>query len=317
MSRLRALSPTGRSLTFDARADGYVRAEGCGVVVLKRFSDAVAAGDRIYAVIRGSEVMHGGRSAGPLAPNGKTEELLIKRALANAGVRACDVGYIEAHGTGTPLGDPIEFRAVTDALKDGSERTAPLLISSVKTNIGHAEGAAGVAGLIKTALCIWKGAIPPHVNFEKLNPNIQLEEIPARIPKELTPWTGKRRIAGVNSFGMTGILAHVLLEEGPSPKSVSPAPAGPRDHHVLVLSSQSRGSVNELAGRYAEFLKRRDVNLADICYTAGAGRMHFESRLAVVGKTPEEVRAKLEAYISGKTPATVYQGELREAFDRS
>lgn len=320
LSRLRAISPTGRSLTFDAKADGYVRAEGCGVVVLKRLSDAVAAGDRIYAVIRGSEVMHGGRGASPTAPNGKTEELLMKRAIANAGVDANDISYIEAHGTGTPLGDPIEFRAISDAMKTDESRKSPLMISSVKTNFGHAEGAAGIAGLIKTALCIYKGQIPPHLNLTKLNPNIQLEQIPAVIPTQVTPWRvepGKTKIAGINSFGMTGILAHTILEEPPKLKEVSKPGEVDRSHHILTLSGKRDSAVNDLAKRYIRHFERNEnLSLPDICYSAATGRTHFENRLAVAGSSVSEIRIKLEALVNGSSKKGIARGQVDPVVDR-
>lgn len=305
MSHMNALSPTGRSLTFDENADGYVRAEGCGVVVLKRLSDAIADGDRIYSVIRGVEVMHGGRAASPTAPNGQTEELLIKTTLAEAGIKPADVGYFEAHGTGTPLGDPIEFRAVAGAMKDPN-RKRPLMISSVKVNFGHAESAAGVAGLIKAALCISKGEIPPHLNLTKLNSNIQLEDIPAEIPMKLTKWItepGQKRIAGVSSFGMTGTLAHVILEEAPSLKAKVRSTTTSDDNYLLCLSAKSEEALKELAIRYSEYMRQHpEVDLADLSCVANTGRSHFEERLALLRSTPDEMKRRLNHF--GKTGST-------------
>ena len=195
MSKARALSPTGRCRTFDASADGYVRGEGCGIVVLKRLSDAVAAGDSVLAVIRGSALNHDGRSGGLTVPNGQAQQALIAAALDDAGVEAKDVGYLEAHGTGTPLGDPIEMRAIDAAY--GRDRDAPLLVGSVKSNIGHLEAAAGVAGLIKVVLALQHGAIPAHLHFQEPSPHIDWDHVAARIPTELTAWpAGDARAGG-------------------------------------------------------------------------------------------------------------------------
>ena len=207
------LAPDGLCKTFDARADGYVRGEGCGVVVLKRLSDALAAGDRIHAVIRGSAVNQDGASSGLTAPNGKAQEAVIREALANAGVQPHEVGYIEAHGTGTSLGDPIEVEALGAALCQGRSRQDALLIGSVKTNIGHLEAAAGVAGLIKAVLALEHGQIPAHLHFEQPSPHIRWEQLAVRVPVQLEQWhrpAKGRRIAGVSSFGFSGTNAHIV-----------------------------------------------------------------------------------------------------------
>ena len=219
LSRSGVLSKTGRCRTFDADADGYVRGEGCGVVVLKRLSDARAAGDRIVAVIRGSAVNHDGRSGGLTVPNGAAQQRVIRAALADAGVSGDAIGYVEAHGTGTVLGDPIEARALGAVLGAGrpSGPGERLIVGSVKTNIGHLEAAAGVAGLIKAALVVNKGAIPAHLHFKAINPHIDLAETPIAIPTTLTPWPeGRPRLAGVSSFGLSSTNAHVILEAPPA-----------------------------------------------------------------------------------------------------
>lgn len=206
----RMLSAAGACRTFDADADGYVRGEGCGVVVLRRLSQAKADGDQILAVIRGSAVNQDGRSNGLTAPNGLAQEKVIGRALAAARIYSCDVGYFEAHGTGTPLGDPIEMRALARVLGAGRDRR--VAVGSVKTNIGHLEAAAGIAGLIKAVLAVERGVIPPHLNLSRPSPHIPWDELPVWVPTEATPWNERRRIAGVSSFGFGGTNAHAIVE---------------------------------------------------------------------------------------------------------
>ena len=187
-SRARMMAADGRCKTFDAAADGYVRSEGCAVVVLKRLSDALADGDRVLAVIRGSAVNQDGRSGGLTAPNGPAQERVISAALADARIAPADVGYVEAHGTGTPLGDPIEVRALAAVLGTGRRPDQPLLLGSVKTNIGHLEAAAGVAGLIKAVLALGHGTVPPHLHLRELNPHIAADAPAVTIPTVPTPW---------------------------------------------------------------------------------------------------------------------------------
>jgi acyl transferase domain-containing protein len=206
------LSVGGLCRTFDAGADGYVRGEGCGVVVLRRLSDAVAAGDDVLAVIRGTAINHDGRSNGLTAPNGLAQQDVIKRALEMASISPAEVGYVEAHGTGTPLGDPIEVRALAGVLGVGRSVDRPVVVGSVKTNIGHLEAAAGIAGLIKAVLVVRHGVIPPHLNVRELTPHVAWGELPVRVATELTAWPDERRVAGVSSFGFGGTNAHAIIE---------------------------------------------------------------------------------------------------------
>jgi acyl transferase domain-containing protein len=222
MSRAHALAPDGRCKTFDASADGYGRGEGCGIVVLKRLSDAVADGDRVLAVLRGSAVLHDGRGAGLTVPNGAAQQAVIRAALKDAGLPPSAVTYVEAHGTGTALGDPIEVRALCAVL--GPDRTAdrPLVLGSVKTNIGHLESAAGVAGLIKAVLAVHHREIPPHLHLRTLNPDIAQEPTPKLVPSAVLPWPeGAPRVAGVSAFGLSGTIAHVLVDEAPTATEVA------------------------------------------------------------------------------------------------
>ena len=265
----RMLSPDGRCKTFDAAADGYARGEGCGVVVLKRLAEALADGDRVLAVIRGSAINQDGRSAGLTAPNGLAQEAVIRKALKNAGVPSDAIDYIEAHGTGTALGDPIEMHALKAVF---AGRSNPLHVGSVKPNIGHTEAAAGVAGLIKAVLMLQHQALPPLAHFRTLNPHIDLGDAAIHIPTELTPMPLGH--VGVSSFGFSGTNVHVLLEAPPAPASRPPAAAeaGPPR---LLLTARTREAVRALIARYQEHLAATTDSFQDICHTASTGRAIF------------------------------------------
>ncbi len=294
LSKAHMMAPDGQCKAFDARADGFVRGEGCGIVVLKRLSDAVADRDHIWAVIRGTAVNQDGRSSGLTAPNGMAQEALLRQALANAGVKGEEIGYVEAHGTGTALGDPIEAHALAAVLGPGRTKESPLVLGSVKTNVGHLEAAAGVAGLIKVVLSLQHEEIPKHLHFEKLNPHIDWGGVPVEIPAQARAWKRgeRKRIAGVSSFGFSGTNVHVILEEGPEPGAS--VRENERPVHLLALSARTKDALAELVGRYADELQRSHAELGDICYTANAGRAHFEQRVAVVGATAAEVRENLK-----------------------
>ena len=209
------LAPDGRCKAFDARGDGFIRSEGAGVVVLKPLDRAVSDRDPIYAIIRGTAVNNDGRDTGLMTPSSRGQEAMLREAYRNAGVAPAEVHYVEAHGTGTSVGDPIEARALGAVFSEGRPKTRPCLIGSVKTNIGHTEGAAGVAGLIKAALALKHRAIPANLHFERFNPSIPFEELGLAVPRELTPWPTEPSPAraGVSSFGISGTNAHVVLEE--------------------------------------------------------------------------------------------------------
>lgn len=285
------LSPNGRCRTFDASADGYVRAEGCGAVVLKRLEDAQRDGDTILAVLRGSAVNQDGASNGLTAPSLPAQKSLLRAALADADLQPADIDYIEAHGTATSLGDPIEFDALLDVFGADPKRSEPLWIGSVKTNIGHAEAAAGVAGLIKVILSMRRQWLPAHLHFETPNPHLDLERLPARIPVQGQPWRRERQPlrAGVSSFGFSGTNAHVVIEQAPL---TAPArrSAPERARHVLALSARSPSALAELVKSFADWLPNHpDARLADICHAANAGRAHHEYRVAVTGTSAEEM----------------------------
>ncbi len=310
-SRARMLAPDGRCKTFDAAADGYVRGEGCGVIVLKRLADALRDGDRVLALVRGSAVNQDGPSGGFTVPNGPSQEEVIRQALASGEVEAAEVGYLEAHGTGTSLGDPIEVGSLGKVF-GGRGQSDPLLIGSVKTNIGHLEAASGIAGLIKTVLSLQEGEIPPHLHFRKPNPHIEWEKLPVEVVTGRRRWpAGRRRIAGVSSFGFTGTNAHIVLEAGPvyeRRKSERERPL-----HILALSAKSEEALQELAGRYAAHLAAPGQDgLADLCYSAHTGRSHFVERLAVVGASREEISERLLAFNTGVPEAGLTRGQAGE-----
>src|SRR5579859_434955 len=291
-------SPSGRCRAFDAAADGIVFGEGCGIVVLKRLSDAVRDGDAIWALVRGSAVNQDGRSAGQTAPNGLAQQAVIRQALEKAGVTAGEIGFIEAHGTGTPLGDPIEVEALADVFGAGRAAGAACAIGSVKTNIGHLEGAAGIAGLIKAVLALHHGAIPPSLHLSQLNPQIALNGAPLVFPTALQPWPAgsQRRYAGVSSFGWSGTNAHIVLEEAPIP----PAGAEPMPERdaafFLPLSARSPKALPALAAAYRHLLAS-EVAVGDICYSAAARRTHHNYRVAFVGGSRDDLLAQLDKYL--------------------
>ncbi|MEE8525080.1 MAG: type I polyketide synthase, partial [Thermoanaerobaculia bacterium] len=310
LSKARMLAADGRCKTFDARADGYVRGEGCGVVVLKRLSDAVRDGDRILALIRGSAINQDGRSNGLTAPNLLAQQEVLRQALANAAVAADEVSYVEAHGTGTALGDPIEIEALKAVYGRPRGKGPDLAVGSVKTNIGHTEPVAGMAGLIKTVLALRQEAIPPHLHLERLNANIDLDGTPIVIPTELRRWParGSPRLAGVSSFGFGGTGGHLLLQEAPVRPLRPAAPESPL--HLFALSARSQPALRELAGRYADHLEHRpEVPLADVCYSAGVGRCHLEHRLAAIADSRSEMVEGLRAVASGRGPAVAADDE--------
>ena len=313
--RARMLAPDGRCKTFDARADGYVRGEGCGVVVLKRLSEALAEGDRVLAVIRGSAVNQDGRSSGLTVPNGPAQEAVIRAALENARLDAAAVDYVEAHGTGTALGDPIEIQALAAALGVARPTNRPLLTGSVKTNIGHLEAAAGMAGLIKAVLALQHGTIPASLHFETPNPHVPWTKIPVQVVATPTPWppADLPRVAGVSSFGFSGTNAHVVLEEAPAP-TAAPAAATERPRHLILLSAASDSALRDLAIRWEQALDTHDpVTLSDVCRTAAVGRAHLGERLAVVTSGIGPARASLRAFARGSEAPGVVRGRVADA----
>jgi acyl transferase domain-containing protein/NADPH:quinone reductase-like Zn-dependent oxidoreductase/acyl carrier protein len=325
-SRARMLAPDGRCKTFDAAADGYSRGEGCGVLVLKRLSDAQRDGDHVLAVIRSSAVNQDGASSGLTVPNGGAQQRLITAALNRAGLSGGDVDYLEAHGTGTPLGDPIEVQAAAAVYGAGRDPNRPLLMGTAKTNIGHLESAAGAAGLIKVVLSLQHDLLPQTLHFRNPSPHIPWDSLPVQVVEKPTPWysNGRIRRAGVSSFGFTGTNAHVLIEEAPQPSTAEPtvdqvpddgaAPESPREPWaVLPLSARSAQGLTALAQRYSAWLETHPgVSIADVCFTAGAGRSHFEHRAAVVANSAHEARMLLDDLVANRQRPGVLRGECAD-----
>jgi amino acid adenylation domain-containing protein len=280
------LSPQGRCKTFDESADGYVRGEGCGVVVLKRLSDAQRDGDRVRAVILGSAVHQDGRSNGLVAPNGLAQAEVIHRALQHAGVSPAQISYIEAHGTGTALGDPIEFNALKRVFQDSDAH--PCAVGSVKSSIGHLEAAAGIAGVIKTVLSLEHETIPPHLHHRRLNPNCSLQGRSIEVPVTARPWPAAagRRLAGVSSFGFGGTIAHLVLSDAPSDRPASVDV--PLPYQLLPLSAKSPAALERLTDGIAQALREGATSLADAAVTLQTGRDAFAHRRLVIGSDAGE-----------------------------
>ncbi|KAA0578715.1 non-ribosomal peptide synthetase/type I polyketide synthase [Azospirillum sp. Sh1] len=300
-----ALAPDGRSKSFDASADGFGRGEGCVALILRPLSDALADGDLVLAVIRGSAVNQDGASGGLTAPSGAAQEAMLRAALASARLRPGDIDLIEAHGTGTPLGDPIELRALSAVF--GPDRAAgqPLLVGSVKPNIGHLEAASGLAGVVRAVLSLRSGRIAPHPCLVTPTPHVDWSGLGIAIPRDAMPWPdrGRPRRAGVSSFGMSGTNAHVVLEEAP-PDPRQP-PDADRSCHALVLSARSVEALRVLAGAQAEALAAGDAPLGSVCLTANAGRARHAATLAVVGTSSPDIAGRLAAVARGEQPAGV------------
>ncbi|MGB3495630.1 MAG: hybrid fatty acyl-AMP ligase/type I polyketide synthase, partial [Elainellaceae cyanobacterium] len=318
------MAADGRCKTFDASADGYVRGEGCGVVVLKPLSIAQRDGDSILAVIQGTAVNQDGRSNGLTAPNGPAQQAVIRQAMRRAGVTPSQIGYVDAHGTGTALGDPIELNSLKTVLMQGRSPDQACWVGSVKTNIGHLESAAGIAGLMKVVLALQHREIPPHLHFQTLNPHIHLTETPIQIPTQPQDWTvgedmGDRRIAGVSSFGFGGTNAHAIVAESPiitapvpepqAPDSKRPVfpvagqrtPTGDRPQHLVTLSAKSEAALKALVTSHLSHLSDSNPDmllaLGDLGFTLNTGRSPLTHRLAIAASDLEELQQHLSDYL--------------------
>lgn len=314
-SQARMLAGDGRSKTFDASADGYGRGEGCGVVVLKRYADALADGDRVFGVIRGTAVNQDGPSGGLTVPNGASQQQVIRRALDAAGLAPASVAYVEAHGTGTPLGDPIEVEALARVYGEGRAASDPLLIGSVKTNIGHLEPAAGMAALIKVLLAFEHERIPAHLHFRTPNPHIPWDAVPIAVTSRAHAWPrgAAPRLAGVSAFGFSGTNAHVIVEEPPA-RAPRASEDGTRRMRLLPLSAKSEDALRAVAARYAARLAGAAApDFAAIAFTAGAGRAHFPHRLAIVADSADDARGALEAFAAGRPSVLVRSARAASA----
>ena len=316
------LADDGHCKTFSAAANGYVRSEGCGAVVLKRLSDARADGDAVLAVIRGSAANQDGASGGLTVPSGPSQERVIRQALRQAGMTPEQIDYIEAHGTGTPLGDPIEVGALGAVFGQERSDEKPLYIGSAKSNVGHTEAAAGMVGLIKVVLALQHREIPANLHFDEPNPQIPWDTLPVRVPTSITPWEAedKMRAAGISSFGFSGTNVHVVVEEAPAGEVASAleAPAvPPRPYHLLALSAKSTAALRALAADFQQRILAADSDaLADVCHTAAIGRAHFQHRLGLVAADSETMAAGLQRFATGETVAGSprYSGAAEVAF---
>ncbi len=313
-SQATVMSPTGRCKTFDADADGYVRGEGAGAVILKPLSKAIADGDRIYAVIRGSAVNSDGRSNGLMAPNRQAQEAVIQEAYKNAGISPGLVQYVEAHGTGTKLGDPIEVRALGAVIAQGRPEDRKCAIGSVKSNIGHLEAAAGVAALIKVALSVHNRQLPPSLHYKQPNPFIPFDQLPVVVQQQLGEWPVKDEplIAGITSLGFGGTNCHVVVTEAPqmekSTKVESMLPAV----RLLPLSAHSDEALKDLTKAYINYLAENGnvASLSDICYTASLKRTHHDYRMALVVHSHQELLEHLDSVLRDESLPTIARGTV-------
>ena len=315
LARLGMLAPDGRCKTFDAKGDGFVPSEGCGLVLLKRLSEALAEGDRIYAVIRGAATNQDGRTNSMTSPSGLAQQEVVRAALDNARVSPSSISYVETHGTGTVLGDPIEVEALGAVLGAGGEGTRPCVLGAAKTNVGHLEAAAGVTGLIKAALALYHEEIPKNLHFEKLNPHISLEASRFVIPTKTVPWPRgtASRFAGVSSFGFSGTNAHVVMEEAPYVpvrRAAEPQPGA----CVLVLSGRTPDALRDSARQYRHFLtgEAKDVPLYDICHSAALRRSHYEERLALTAATHAEMCGLLDDFLEGRSRSGIAHARMSQ-----
>ncbi|KAA3662074.1 MAG: polyketide synthase, partial [Chloroflexi bacterium] len=304
-SRSRMLSPDARCKFGDARANGYVRSEGVGLIVLKPLSQAVADGDPIYALIRGSAVNNDGRSSELLvAPGIDTQVAMLREAYRSAGVNPGDVTYVEAHGTGTGVGDPVEIQSLGIVLGEDRPADQPCILGSVKTNIGHTEAASGIAGLIKAVLALKNRAIPASLHLQTPNPKIPWDELPVQIQTSWRDWPegDGPAIAGVNSFGVTGTNAHIVLQEAPQPNEAK-AVDNNKKVNLIPLSAHTSEALNEMAQRFASFLAgNNDGALAmdDFGYATAVSRTHHPHRLTLVAHDQQDLSEHLQAFLNGE-----------------
>jgi acyl transferase domain-containing protein len=315
-SKVGLLSRDERCKSFDESADGYVRGEGCVAVFLRRKSSAVARRDRILATIVGSAINQDGRTPALTAPNGLAQQKVLGLALARAGVSPQQIRYVEAHGTGTAVGDPLEMNSLLSVYGAGRGAAEPLYVGSIKSNVGHTEATAGALGLVKAALSLNERQIFPNLHFTRMNPAIDLQGVPLRVPTTTLAWPVSRRAryAGVNSFGYSGTNAHVVLEEAPEPaQSDSPEEAAQaRPSELIPISAKSKHSLDALVEAWIGFLEQDDpVLLASIAHSAARGRAALNHRLAVSGRSRAEVAHKLRAWRDGRDVKGVAFGRLR------
>lgn len=306
-ARLQAMSHSETCRPFDAKADGYMRGEGGGVIVMKRIDDALRDDDRIDAVLAGSAINNDGPSNGLTAPNGVAQESVIRTALQRANAKPESVAYVEAHGTGTQLGDPIELGALRNVYAKDVQRNNALLVGSVKAQIGHLEAGASIAGLIKAMLVLQKRRIPAQANFLEPTPRFRWEGSQIRVPRESEALPDDDSLVGVSGFGISGTNVHVLLARAPSREPVADAGAGP---HVLTLSAKTRDGCVRLAKEYRNVLSDTETALRDVCYTASVRRDHWSHRVAVVGNAKEQLVQALDDFLAANPTGTWHTSEV-------
>ena len=311
-SQGKMMAPDGRCKAFDAQANGYVRSEGAGIVVLKPLSLALVENDPIYAIIRGSAVNNDGHSDLFMTPSIQGQQSVLRQAYHNANRSPGQVQYVETHGTGTSVGDPVELKALGSILAQDRLANSPCIVGSVKTNIGHTEGAAGLAGLIKVALCLKHKAIPANLHFHEPNPAIPWQELPLVVAQKLQPWpqSDLPHLAGVSSFGIAGTNAHIIVEEAPLPEQTTKEIQDMvTSAYVLTLSAHSADMLKEVASRYQTYISKQEAPLFhDICYTASVRRAHHDYRLAIVSHDREEAQDNLAAFLRNETGVDMVTG---------
>lgn len=316
MSKGQFLSKHARCKAFDEDAGGYVRGEGAGVVIFKSLKKAVEDGDYIYAVVRGTGSNQDGATNGITVPNPEAQEQLIREVYDKIGIKPSDIKYVEAHGTGTKVGDPLEVTALNNVLKDGRAKGDKVYVGSVKTNIGHLEAAAGVAGIVKSALVLNKRQVPPHLHFKKANPKIDFENISLKVALQLENFKeDEKLLASINSFGYGGTNGHMVLEEPPREYLKNFSKNGihsNRENFLFPISAKSDNALKGICKKYADFLKSDDISLPDFAFSLAYRRSHFLNRITIVAANREELISKLEAFANGEVLAGVAQGQIQE-----
>jgi 3-oxoacyl-[acyl-carrier-protein] synthase II len=311
-AQAKMLSPDVRCKTFDESANGFVRSEGCGIIILKRLRDAIADGDNIRAVLLGSATNQDGRTSSITTPSSLSQQAVIKQALVNSQVEASQVSYLETHGTGTSLGDAIELEALSQVFKDNEE----LILGAVKTNVGHLEAAAGIVSLIKTVLALENQVIPANLHLQQPNTKLEWQKLPFKLPQKAIAWKPltQTRIAGISSFGFSGTNAHLIVQEAPSlvadDRQTEKLGDGEKDLYLFTLSAKSNKALEELAGNYVKYLQSHpELLIADICYTVNLGRSHFNHRLAISVTSTADLQTKLIQYLAQEPTADLWQGK--------
>jgi 3-oxoacyl-[acyl-carrier-protein] synthase II len=316
LSKAGLLSSEGHCKTLDARADGFVRGEGAGIVVLKPLSQ-VTSSDRVYALIRGSAVNHNGHNEWIMAASPAGQESVLRETYRVAGIDPAEIDYVELHGTGLPKGDPIEAKVLGEVVGKQPGREHPCIVGSVKSNVGHLESAAGIASIIKVALSLYHKEIPPTIHFQEINPAIHLETLGLAVQKELSPWPDKSgpALAGLTAISLAGVNAHMVLEAPDQVSEDHPPQSGANFPQLLPLSARSPEALLALVQVFKHFLANHesdvDVPLSDILYTASVRRSHHEHRIALIVNSREELATSLDAILQGEFPKGFFSSQIK------